>query len=179
MRWTDFFSHLEYDFALDADSSNQSSHRTVHVDTDFLDLCARAKLSGCQVTVGMVTGEVLHVSPRAVATDWLSGLVGGEHGAGIVIPVWAVLWLESEGARRDGQKTSVVAATLSDVLIDMARRRARVTLRTMHSDVVGVIVGVGRDFLEVAGEPATHATTTRRFPLRAVVAIFQGSLAWG
>ena len=179
MRWTDFFSHLEHDFALDADASDQSSHRTVQVDTDFLELCAQAKVSGRQVTVGMVTGDVFHVSPRAVATDWLSGVVGGEHGAGVVIPVGAVLWLESEGAPRDGQKTSVVAATLSDVLTDMARRRARVTLRTRHSDVVGVIVGVGKDFLEVAGEPATHAATTRRFPFHAVVAIFQGAIAWG
>ncbi len=179
MRWTDFFSHLEYDFALDSESSNQQSHHRVDVETDFLELCARAKAAGRQVTVGMVAGDVFHVLPRAVATDWLSGLVGDERGAGIVIPVGAVLWLECEGAPLDDQKTSPVVATLSDVLIDMARRRARVTLRTRHSDVVGVIVGVGKDFLDIAREPTTYPATTRRFPFHAVVAIFQGSIAWG
>jgi hypothetical protein len=179
MRWTDFFSHLEYDFALEAEPSQQSSDSPHNTETQCLDVCARAKAQGRHVTVALVTGDVFHVSPRAVGTDWVSGVVGGEQGAGVVIPLGAVVWIECDGVSSHGQKTSLVAATLSDVITDIARREARITLRTVQSDTAGVIVGVGKDFLDVASQPAGRSSVARRFPLHAVVAIFQGSVAWG
>jgi hypothetical protein len=87
--------------------------------------------------------------------------------------------MECDGVSSDGQKTSLVAATLSDVMTDIARREARITLRTVQSDIVGVIVGVGKDFLDVGSQPTGRASVARRFPLQAVAAIFQGSVTWG
>ena len=129
--------------------------------------------------MGLVTGDVFHVSPRAISMEWFSGLVGGEKGSGVVIPLGQVLWLEGDTVASRGEKATLVGATLSDVLTDMARRQAHVTLRTRHVDVQGVIVGVGPDFCDLLRHPATHSGTTRRFPLHAVVAIFQGTATWG
>jgi hypothetical protein len=179
MRWTDFFSHLEHDFALDAHPPRESATGHDSVDTHFLDVCARAKVAGQEVTVGMVTGEVFHVSPRAISTDWFSGLVGGDRGSGVVIPLSAVLWVEGDAMAYRGERSPVVTATLSDVLTDMARRNAHVTVRTPHSDAVGVITGVGNGFCDLVSRPTTHLGATRRFPFHAIVAIFQGTVTWG
>jgi hypothetical protein len=179
MRWTDFFSHLEHDFALDAHTPRESTHHLDNVDTHVLDVCARAKACGQGVTVGMVTGEVLHVAPRAVATEWFSGLLGGDKGSGVVIPVTAVLWVEGDTVATQGDKATLVRATLLDVLADMARRHAHVTLRTQHSDYPGVIMSVGPGFCDLLLHPTPHSGITRRFPFPAVVAIFQGATAWG
>ena len=179
MRWTDFFSHLEYDFALDAHSPGESARQRENADSHVLDICARAKASGQEVTVGVVTGDVFHMSPRAVSTDWLSGLVGGAKGAGVVIPLGAVLWVEGDTEPGRREKAPLVQATLSDVLTDMARRRTPVTLRTPHSDVVGVITSVGPSFCDLLVHPERHSGASRRFPFPAIVAIFQGTITWG
>lgn len=179
MRWTDFFSHLEHDFAQDADPPSGSARQGCRIDSNFVDVCARTKASGQAVTVGLVTGDVFHVSPRAVALDWFSGLVGGEKGAGVVIPVASVLWVESDTVGSRDEKLSLVAATLSEVLADMASRHAHITLRTPHSDVAGVIASVGPGFCDLLVNPAPHSGTTRRFPFHGIVAIFQGAATWG
>ena len=179
MRWTDFFSHLEYDFALDAHPPGESLRHRENADSHLVDMCARAKAAGQEVAVGMVTGDVFHVSPRAVAVDWFSGLVGGEKGAGVVIPVASVLWVEGDTVAVRDETGSLVTATLSDVLVDMARRHTHVTLRTPHSDLVGVITSVGPGFCDLRLNPAPHSGTTRRFPFHAIVAIFQGAATWG
>ena len=175
MRWIDFFSHLEHDFALDAQPPRESSQRTSTVDKDLLDVCARAKASGRHVAVGVVTGEVFHVSPRAVSREWFSGLVGGEHGSGVVIPAGAVVWVESDSITFPDKPAGLVSATLADVLTDIARRRALVTIRTAHGDAVGTIEGVGKGFCDLVAP----AGMTRRFPVSAIVAIFQGTVTWG
>jgi hypothetical protein len=179
MRWTNLFSHLEDDFALDAHRPRDSSHRDSESDSHLLEACVRAKAAGERVTVGVATGDVFHVVPRAVSTGWFSGLVGGESGLGVVIPLGAIAWVEFPTGRASSGNTATVSATLSDVLRDIARRRAVVTVRTMHSDVVGVIASVGNGFFDVAGHNTTPLATTRRFPLTSIVAVLQGSATWG
>ena len=179
MRWTDFFNHLEHDFALDAQPAGEASLRRDNVDAHLVDVCARAKISGQKVTVGMVTGDVFHVSPRAVSIDWFSGLLGGEKGLGVVIPVSAVLWVEGSSLASRGEEPALVQATLADVLTDMARRRARVTLRTPRSDVAGMLASVGPGFCDLILHPTPHTSATRRFPFHSIVAIFQGAATWG
>lgn len=178
MRWTDFFSHLEHDFALDAEQPPEQAPHHATVDTHVVDVCARAKASSQEVTVGLVTGDVFHLSPRAISPDWFSGLLGGDKGSGVVIPLSAVLWVEGDSVASRGAKAPLVPATLSDVLTDMARRHAHVTLRTPHSDVAGVMVSVGPGFCDLLTHPGP-SPTTRRFPFHAIVAIFQGSATWG
>ena len=129
--------------------------------------------------MGVVTGDVFHLWPRAISTEWFSGLAGGEKGSGIVIPVSAVSWVEGGPVSSRDETPSLVAATLRDVLTDMARRRAHVTVRTHHLDATGVMVSVGSDFCDLALHPAPHPSATRRFPFHAIVAIFQGAFAWG
>jgi hypothetical protein len=176
MRWNDFFHHLEYDLALEVRPQPDGPLTRHHVDSHILDVCARAKASGHQVTVGVVTGEVFHVAPRAISTEWFSGLVGGDQGSGVVIPLLSVGWLESDSMTPDGEKSAVVGATLSDVLNDMVSRHAQVTIHTQHGDIAGVITSVGHEFCDVAG---TSATTARRVPFSSIVAVFQGSGTWG
>ena len=179
MRWTDFFSHLEYDFALDAHPPRESALYRDKADTHVVDACARAKALGEEVAVEVVTGDVFHVAPRAVSTDWFSGLLGGERGSGVVIPLSAVLWVEGDSVASPGEKAPLVQAKLADVFTDMARRHSPVTLRTPHSDAVGVITSVGPDFCDLRLNPSPHSGTTRRFPFHAIVAIFQGAATWG
>jgi hypothetical protein len=179
MRWTDFFSHLEHDFAIDAHPPRESASQHDSVDTHVLDVCARAKAAGQEVAVGMATGDVFHVAPRAIATGWFSGLVGGDRGSGVVIPLSAVLWVECDATTSGAERTAVVGATLSDVLTDMARRHAHVTVRTQHSDAAGVIGSVGDGFCDLVAHPTSHQGTARRFPFHAIVAIFQGATTWG
>ena len=179
MRWTDFFSHLEYDLALDVHPSRESAFHRDNADAHLVDACARAKAAGKQVAVGVVTGDVFHVSPRAISADWFSGLVGGERGSGVVIPMSAVLWVEGDSVASRSEKAPLVQATLSDVLTDMARRRTPVTLRTPHSDVVGVITSVGQGFCDLVVQPERHSGASRRFPFHAIVALFQGAATWG
>jgi len=179
MRWTDFFTHLEHDFALDAHSPRESGGDHDGVDADFLDICARAKVARRPVTVGLVTGEVFHVSPRAVSAEWFSGLVGGDRGAGVVIPVSAITWLESDAVSGGSQKTALVSATLREVLTDIARRQSSVTIRTLRCDYAGVIVRVGDGFCDVAGQPDSASGSSRRFPFKAIISVCQGSAVWG
>ena len=179
MRWTDFFSHLEYDLSLDAHPPRESLRHRENADSHLVDVCARAKAAGQEVAVGVVTGDVFHVSPRAVSREWFSGLVGGVRGSGVVIPMSAVLWVEGESVASRGEKAPLVQATLSDVLADMARRQSRATIRTPHSDVVGVITSVGPGFCDLLIRPASHSGTTRRVPFHAIVAVLQGAVTWG
>ena len=179
MRWTDFFSHLEYDFSLDAHSSPESVRHRENADSHLVDVCARAKVAGQEVAVGVVTGDVFLVSPRAVSREWFSGLVGGEKGSGVVIPVASVLWVEADTLAARDETVSLVTATLSDVLADMARRHTRATVRTLHTDVMGVITSVGPGFCDLLIHPTSPSGTTRRVPFHAIVAIFQGAVTWG
>ena len=179
MRWTDFFSHLEHELALDAHPPRESALHRDNADAHVVDACARAKAAGKQVAVGVVTGDVFHVSPRAISADWFSGLVGGERGSGVVIPMSAVLWVEGDSVASRGEKAPLLQATLADVLTDMARRRTPVTLRTPHADVVGVITSVGPGFCDLLVHPERHSGTSRRFPFHAIVALFQGASTWG
>jgi hypothetical protein len=179
MRWIDFFSHLEHNFALDAHQPRESSPHGDRDDAHVLEMCLWAKAAKRQITVGVKSGDVFHVSPRAVGREWFSGLVGGEKGSGLVIPVTAVSWLEGDGVSPGDEIANPVTATLADVLTDMARRRATITIRTLQSDYVGVIANVGRDFCDVAGGPPSSSRAVRRFPVAAIVAVFQGSIAWG
>jgi hypothetical protein len=179
MRWTDFFSHLEHDFALDAQPTGPELVGVDDADSYVLEVCWRAKAAGGQVTVGAVTGDVLHVTPRAVSTEWFSGLLGGERGSGVVIPLASVEWLESSGAASRRAQTTVVQATLVDVLADIRRRSAPVTIRTRHSDFAGNIVGVGKDYVDAVGHHTIHPTLIRRFPFPSIVAVFQGFASWG
>ena len=179
MRWTDFFSHLEYEFAVDADPARESPSATADADQDFLGMCARAKAAGHPVAAGLATGEVLHVSPRAVSAQWFSGLVGGERGAGVVIPLAALEWIDAGVLPVQRERPALLPTGFSEVLTDMASREALVTIRTRHGDVAGVIVGVGSNFCDVTGISGARPGGVRRLRLSAIVAIFQGSGAWG
>ena len=179
MRWTDFFSHLEYEFSVDADPARESTSATADADKDFLGMCARAKSAGHPVAAGLATGEVLHVAPRAVSTQWFSGLVGGERGAGVVIPLTALEWVDAGVLPTQRERPALLPTGFTEVLTDMETRNALVTVRTRHCDVAGVIVGVGKDFCDVAGTPGVRRGGVRRLRLAAIVAIFQGSGAWG
>jgi hypothetical protein len=179
MRWTDLFSHLEHNFALDAHMPRESSFLDDANDVHFMEVCLRAKAAGGQITVGVTSGDVFHVWPRAVSSEWFSGLIGGNRGSGVVIPLTAVGWVEGSISPPGPKKPGFVQATVQDVLTDMARRRATVTIRTLHSDYVGVIVRVGNDFCDVAGQSTSSPGGVRRFSFAAIVAVFQGSTAWG
>lgn len=179
MRWTDFFNHLEHDFALDCHADRGMVAPHTSDDSHLLDVCARAKASGGEVTVGVVTGDVLHVFPRAVATQWFSGLVGGERGSGVVIPLAAVEWVEGRPTGSHQTPKPVLSATLADVLADIAKRSAPVTIQSRQSDFVGRVVSVGDDYVDVAGAHSTPPRPTRRFLMASIVAIFQGGAHWG
>ncbi len=131
------------------------------------------------MTVGVVTGEVLHVSPRAVATEWFSGLVGNERGSGVVIPVAAVEWIEGGLSSSPPSSAPALSATFADVLADIARRSASVTIRTRRSDFAGCVVRVGDGYVDAVGSHSTHSTPSRRFSTASIVAVFQGAATWG
>ena len=179
MRWADFFSHLEYEFAVDADPTRTSLPAAPDTDQDVLTVCAQAKGAGQVVAVGLITGEVLHVSPRAVAGQWFSGLVGGERGAGVVIPLTGLEWIDAGGLPTQRERATVLPTRFVDVLSDMSARRALVTIRTRNSDVAGVIAGVGDGFCDVGAPGDARTQGLRRVSLPAIVAIFQGAGAWG
>ena len=179
MRWTDFFSHLEHNFSLDAYPPHESVLDQPNPEAHLLDWCLAAKAERRPITVAVMTGDVFHVSPRAVGVDWFSGLVGGEHGSGMVIPLTAIVWIEGGDGSAPRHTGAPVAAPFRVVVADMARRRAVVMIRTATSDVAGVIVGVGEGFCDVAAGPTGPAGSIRRFPFRSIVAIFQGTGGWG
>lgn len=179
MRWSEFFSNLEYDFTQDDVSHPTGTAEDGAESSYLLDVCALAKATGGSLAVGLVTGDILHVSPRAVSTQWFSGLVGGEGGSGVVIPRWGLDWVDVAAGERHRKKDPPLTVTLRDVVTDMASRAVSVTVRTRHGDWRGVIAQVGFDYCDVAGRHHHLGVTTRRFPYRAIVAVFQGSDTWG
>jgi len=179
MRWTELFRHLEEDFTSGAGEPLKTGDKGASEDSHLLLLCTRAKAIGAIVTVGITTGDVLHMSPRGCGSDWMSGLIGGDTGPGIVIPLASVVWLEGPAMLPGEIATPGTKARWRDVLADMVHRRAAVTVRTSHGDTHGVISSVGVDYIEMAGGATGLAGTVRRIRLAAISFVLSGHAGWG
>lgn len=179
MRWSELFRHLEEGFSSDRQEPGKA-HRSGSVGgPQALSLCVAAKLSGRVVTVGLGSGDVLHVAPRAVGPDWFSGLVGGEKGSGVVIPFRGLEWLEDPSSGAPAPREQTARAQLGDVFSDLMNRGVHVVIRTAHGDSRGVLVEVGGDFIDVAPSHSRAGHPVRRFARHAIVAVFTGESRWG
>jgi len=177
MRWSELFRHLEEDFS-QGSSENTSSFFSA-TDSHLTHLCARAKECGEQVAVGVVTGEVVHLSPRGVGTDWVSGVVGGEGGTGVIIPAEAIDWVDASKAVWETAPGRMADASLVDVLQDLVHRSVAVTLRTPHLNSHGTIVWQGEDFVDCLTHAGEVSPTVRRIRRRSIVMVLVGVAAWG
>lgn len=179
MRWSDLFAHLESDFAHVIGSEERGGQEVSRSESHLLDAARQAKASRETLGVRLGTGEVLHVAPRAVARDWFSGLVGGENGSGVIIPSGSVEWLDQRPSSHRGDLQPFLAASLTDVLSDLGRRRVLVTVRLDHGDCQGVVVEVGGDFVDVAPMTVSGPSSGRRIPFSRVVIVLVGQRSWG
>jgi len=179
MRWSELFHYLEDGFLWDRREPESAHLADSAGDSSLLAVCSRAKASGGLVTVGLWCGEVIHVAPRAVGRDWFSGLVGGENGSGIVIPLHGCEWLEGSPSPRTADTPRQVSAHLGDVFSDLKNRRVVVTVRTTHGDCRGVMSVVGGDFVDLAPSDGHRDRPIRRIPHHAIVAVLTTAGRWG
>jgi hypothetical protein len=178
MRWVELFRFLEESGVPELHSFS-SGGNDPPLDDALLGLFLRAKSHKKPVTTTLVTGRVFHIWPRAVGRDWLSGLIGQDQQAGVVIPVSAIEWAESEVTSPMPPAAQPTRASFRDALADMVQRSQRVTVDTPHRRHDGVLASVGIDYVDLCPTTRDDSLFSRRLPLSAVVMITVGGPGWG
>jgi hypothetical protein len=176
MRWSDLFDHLENDFAQEAD---QGARPVVGADDYLLELCARAKKAKHPVTIALVTGEILHVNPRGIGVTWVSGLSGGHHEVGMVIPVHSIDWVDGRLESDRAPVAGITDVSLVEVVDDLICRKVFLTVRTRHASFRGTLVGQGVDYVDCALSAPHSGATVRRIFRDNLVMLVLGQAAWG
>ncbi len=178
MRWAELFRHIE-ESGFSEPRSVPSGENVPPLDDTLGELLLRAKSHKKPVTTSVGTGRVFHVLPRAVGGEWFSGLIGGDHQSGVIIPFSAIEWMESEVVSQPAVAPRQTRATFHDALTDVRQRSERVSVDTLHSRHDGTLETVGVDYVDLL--PAVHqgAGLCRRIPLRSVISVTVGGPSWG
>jgi len=178
MRWTELFRYLE-ESGVPKPHSSSLGGNSPPLDDALLGLFLRAKSHKKPVTTALVTGRVFHIWPRAVGRDWFSGLIGQDQQTGVIIPLSAIEWAESEVTNPMPPTAQPTRASFRDALADMVQRSQRVTVDTPHRRHDGVLSSVGIDYVDLCATARDDSRFSRRLPLSAVVMITVGGSGWG
>jgi hypothetical protein len=178
MRWSDLFDHLETESAQGQAALQKTSIDRHRATTTFLSCLTSAKKNRISVSVGLVSGDILTVTPRSVGREWFTGIIGREDGSALLVPLHAIDWI-SNTAQASDTGGSVTAVGITEVLVDLARRRVPVVCECRGGIVRGVITAVGGDWFDLAPGDGGAGDRCRRVAIPGLVCLRYGNRSWG
>lgn len=152
MRWETLFTDLESQWASEVASELEKDiAEATRFEQAGVSLSDRLRAQiGEVVRLLLPAGQVVDLRLQAVGEGWLAGSEGIH---GVVVPQDAVCAVEGLGRGAQREHSTVRRRLgLSAVLRSLMRDRAVVEVRGADGDIIarGLLVGVGRDYLEVA-----------------------------
>lgn len=156
MRWNELFEDLEAqldrELAAELDGVVGDEER---MRLGRLTLRERIDAMPRQVTLRLVTGELVRLERQTSGAEWIAGELGGVQRSGVV-PLHGIAAVSmnprdaASSVVAPGHPSLAARIGLAVVLRDLCRRRTPVDVDVLGSSMHGTIDRVGRDHFDVA-----------------------------